>query len=75
MTTESVYEIARYDVFGETEQLIERTQLFSENGALRRHADDGPETVCSDSDVVAVISTDPVLSEIRANQVTRITGC
>jgi hypothetical protein len=72
MTT--IYEIARYDVRTEKEVLIECAQLFSENGQLRRRMDDGPEVVCSDSDVVAVIGADPALCEIRANQVTRITG-
>jgi hypothetical protein len=74
MTTESLYEIARYDVRGETEVLIERAQLSSENRGLRRRVDDGPETPCPDTDIAAVISADPVLSEIRANQVTRITA-
>jgi hypothetical protein len=74
MTSESDYEIARYDVRTEKEVLIERAQLFSQNGELRSRVNDGPEIVCSDTDVVAVIMADPVLNEIRANQVTRITG-
>ena len=74
MTIESLYEIVRYDVRTETEVLIERVQLLSDNGQLRRRVNDGPEMVCSDTDVLAVSGADPLLSEIRANQVTRITG-
>jgi hypothetical protein len=74
MITESVYEIARYDVRGETEVLIERAQLCSENGGLRCRVDDGPESSCPGTDPVAVIRADPVLNEILANQVTRISG-
>ena len=74
MTAESVYGIARYDVHTENEVLIERAQLFRENGALRRRVDDGPEASCPDNDVAAVIGADPALHEVRANQVTRITG-
>jgi hypothetical protein len=74
MSAKPVYEIARYGVRTENEVLIERVQLFGENGELRCRVDDGPEIVCPDTDVVATISADPALSEIRANQVTRITG-
>ena len=74
MSAESVYEIARYGVRTEDEVLIERAQLFSENGELRCRVDDGPEIVCPNNDVLATISADPALGEIRANQVTRITG-
>ena len=74
MSAESVYEIARYGVRTEEGVLIERAQLLSENGGLRCRVDDGPEISCTDTDVVAVINADPVLNEIRATQVTRITG-
>ena len=74
MSIESVYEIRRYDVRTEEEVLIESAQVVSENGGLRCRVDDRPEIVYCDSDVVAVITADPVLNEIRANQVTRITG-
>lgn len=74
MTIDSVYEIARYDVRKEKEVLLERAQLLSDSGELRCRLDNMPETACSNSDAVAVIRTDPVLSEVRANQVTRITG-
>jgi hypothetical protein len=74
MTAESVYKIDRYDVRTDHELLIERARLFSRDGMLWRRVDDGPESSCSDADAVAVIGADPVLSEIRANQVTRIAG-
>ena len=72
MTTETLYQIARYGVRTEIEVLIERAQLFNVNGGLRSRVDDGPEIACSNTDVAAVIGADPLLNEIRANQVTRI---
>lgn len=74
MTNDALYEITRYDVRTENEVLIERAQLFRENGELCRRVNNGPKIVCSDTDVAGMIGADPVLSEIRANQVTRITG-
>ena len=68
-----MYEIARYGVDTDAEVLIERTQVLSRDGALWRRVDDEPETLCADTDVAAVIGADPVLSEVRADQVTRIT--
>ncbi len=74
MTTELVYEITRNDVHTDKEALLERVQVFSKDGMLWRRVDDGPETSCPGTDVAAVIGADPLLNEIRANQVTRITA-
>jgi hypothetical protein len=72
LRTGLVYEIARYSVHADTDMLIERAQVVSRDGALWRRLDDGPESRCPETDVAAVIATDPMLSEVRANQVTRI---
>jgi hypothetical protein len=72
VATELVYEIARFDVRTDAEVLTERARVLSRDSALWRCVDGGPETRCAASDVTAVIATDPLLSEIRANEVTRI---
>jgi len=74
MGAELVYEIARYGVDTDTEVLIERAQVFSRDGTLWRRVDDGPETPCLGTDVAVVIGADPMVSEVRANEVTRITA-
>jgi hypothetical protein len=74
MGTELVYKIARYDVHTDEEVLIEGAQVFSRDGTLWRRVNDGPETVCPETDVAAMIGADAVLGEVRANQVTRITA-
>jgi hypothetical protein len=72
MATTLVYEIARFGVRTDAEVLTEHAQVISRDGALWHRVDDGPETRCTDSDVTAVIATDPLVSEVRANEVTRI---
>lgn len=74
MGTELVYEIARYSAQTDAELLIERAQVVTRDGALWRRVDDGPETRCPDTDVAALIGADPLLSEVRANEVTRISA-
>jgi hypothetical protein len=69
-----VYEVCRYDVRADHEALIERVRLVSRDRMLCRRVGDGPETCCAGTDVAAVIGADLVLNEIRANQVSRITG-
>lgn len=72
MSNEFEYEIARYSVQGDAELLIERAQLVNRNGAHWRRVGDEPETRCDDGVLGALIGGDPLLSEVRANQVTRI---
>jgi hypothetical protein len=72
MGTELVYEIARYGVQTDAVLLVERAQLVSRECALWRRLDNGPEIRCPGTDVAAVIGADATLSEVRANQVTRI---
>ncbi len=74
MNNDPVYEIARYDVSTDEEVLIERAQVLASDGELRIRVDDGPENLCAEIDLSAAIGADPVLSEVRANQVTRITA-
>jgi hypothetical protein len=72
MGTELVYEIARYSVQTDAELLIERAQVVDRDGVLWRRIADGSEALAPESDVAALIGADPLLSEVRANQVTRI---
>ena len=74
MSAELVYEIARHSVQTDAELFIEHAQVINRDGVLWRRVDDGPETCCPDTDVGAAIGADPLLSEIRANQVTRISA-
>jgi hypothetical protein len=69
---ELLYDISRYDPSGDTEVLVERTQLIDIDGSLWRRSMDGSETRCSSDDVATEINADPALSEVRADQVTRI---
>ena len=74
MNDDFTYTIERFDVSGEQEVLAETVQLVHEPGQLVRVAGGGERTVDPSSDVPTAIANDPVLSEIRANQVTRITA-
>lgn len=74
MSNSFEYEIARYSVQGEAELLIESAQLCDRAGALWRRVGVEPEIPCPAGDLSALISADPLLSEVRANQVTRITA-
>ncbi|WNG88515.1 hypothetical protein C6A87_004535 [Mycobacterium sp. ITM-2016-00317] len=74
MTPDSEYEIARFSVSTDEEVLIERAQLFRADGRLRYSLGNGPAIDCSVSDTGVVIGSNAALSEIRANQVTRITA-
>lgn len=69
---ELLYDISRYDPSGDTEVLIERAQLIDNGGALWRRSMDGSEIRCNSDDVAAEINADPMLSEVRADEVTRI---
>ena len=72
MSSDLVYEIARFDSEEDGALLCERLQLFSVDGALLlRNADDS-ETRCESADIAAVISSTPSLREIRAGEATHI---
>jgi hypothetical protein len=69
---ELLYDISRYNPSGDTEVLVERAQLLDIGGALWRRSGDGSEIRCSSDDVAAEINADLMLSEVRADEVTRI---
>ena len=71
--TDFTYVIERFDVSGEEEELIERAELVREGDALVCLVQGHEERTLEASDVPLAIAGEPVLSEIRANQVTRIT--
>ena len=67
------YAIERFDVSGEEEDLLERAELVQTEGAMvfRIGSD---ERILDAGDVTTAIKSEPALSEIRANQITRITA-
>jgi len=74
MTTNSAYELVRFDVSADEEQPVERIRLEVRDGAIWRSADDQAGIHCKATTVAAAIEADPALNEIRADQVTRITA-
>lgn len=66
------YVIERFDVSGEEEKLIERAELVRQGDALVCLGRE--ERTLEATDVPSAIAEEPVLSEIRANQITRITA-
>lgn len=72
--TAFIYVIERLDVSGEEEVLIERAELVREGTALVCLVQGSEERILEFIDVPSAIAGDPVLSEVRANQITRITA-
>ena len=70
-TGEVMYEISRYDVSTDTEFLIGHARLVQKGDDLWQQSADGSEIRCSGT-VEAEIEGDSTLSEVRANEVTRI---
>lgn len=68
------YVIERFDVSGEEEELIERAELVRNGDALVCLVQGRDARVLEATDVPSAIAGEPVLSEIRANQITRITA-
>ena len=68
------YVIERLDVSGEEEELIERAELVCEGDALVCLVQGREARTLEATDVPSAIAGEPVLSEIRANQITRITA-
>ena len=66
--------ISRFDVRTDDEVLIESAELLEENGEMVCRVQGVPDRPLSTADVASAISAEPILSEIRANQVTRITA-
>ena len=74
MTGEAfTYVLQRFDVSGEEEVLVERAELVRLDGALAcRIGSD--ERILAVGDVTEALASEPALSEIRANQISRITA-
>ena len=72
--TAFIYVIERFDVSGEEEELIERAELVRDGDALVCLVQGREERTLEATDVPSAIAGEPVLSEIRANQITRITA-
>lgn len=66
------YVVERFDVSGECEQLIQRAELVPEGGDLVCLVQGEGARLLGSTDVPSAIASEPVLSEIRANEVTRI---
>jgi hypothetical protein len=69
-----IYVIERFDVSGEEEELIERAELVRHGDALVCLVQGREDHTVDATDVPAAIAGETVLSEIRANQITRITA-
>lgn len=67
-----IYAIARHDGAGDAAPLLDRVDLLCMDGVLLLRHTDGCEIPCEGTDVLAVISSTPELSEIRAGEETRI---
>lgn len=72
--TDFTYVIERFDVSGEEEELIERAELVCEGDALVCLVQGRDERTLEATDVPSAIAGEPMLSEIRANQITRVTA-
>lgn len=68
------YVIERFDVSGEEEKLIERAELVCEGDVLVCLIQGREERTLEATDMPSALAGEPILSEIRANQVTRITA-
>jgi hypothetical protein len=67
------YAIERFDVSGEEEVFVERAELVQTEGALVLRIGSN-ERILGAGDVTTAITSEPALSEIRANQIARITA-
>jgi hypothetical protein len=67
------YAIERFAVNGEEEVLVERAELLQTEGGLVARIG-SEERILDAGDATAAIKSEPGLSEIRANQITRITA-
>lgn len=72
--TDFAYVVERFDVSGEEEERIERAELVREGDALVCLVQGREERTLKAADAPSAIAGEPVLSEIRANQITRITA-
>ena len=71
--TNFTYAIERFDVSGEEEVFVERAELVQTEGALVFRTGH-KERILGYGDVTTAITSEPALSEVRANQISRITA-
>ena len=74
MNEHFTYTISRFGVSAETETLLQHAELVREHGALVLRVAGEADRKLTTKDVSVAIAEDPTLSEIRANQITRITA-
>jgi len=74
MNENFTYKISRFGVSAETEMLKQHAELVCEHGALILRVDGEADWTLTTTNVASAIAEDPTLSEIRANQITRITA-
>ncbi|PQM53312.1 hypothetical protein C5U48_05415 [Mycolicibacter virginiensis] len=72
MSAEVIFAIARHDGTGANAPVRDRAELLAMDGVLLLRDAAGRETPCDGTYVAAVISSMPVLHEIRAGEDTRI---
>jgi hypothetical protein len=72
MNDSFTYSISRFAVCSERETLVEHAELVRERGALILRVAGEPDRTLPTTDVASAVAADPILSEIRANQITRI---
>lgn len=72
MAEDFIYKVSRFTVDTDEEVLAEHAELVREKENLVLRVDGGPDRTLGTNEVPAAIAGEPVLSEIRANQVTRI---
>lgn len=72
MTEDFVYTVSRFGVSAEDEALVEHAELMHENDQLILRVAGQDDRTLITTDVSVAIAEEPILSEIRANQITRI---
>jgi biotin operon repressor len=74
MNENFTYKISRFGVSAETETLMQQAELVREHGALILRVDGEADRTLKTTNVASAIAEEASLSEIRANQITRITA-
>jgi biotin operon repressor len=68
------FTISRFGVSADTEMLMQHAELVRADGALILRVDGEADRTLRTTDVASAIAEESTLSEIRANQITRITA-
>jgi hypothetical protein len=72
MGSDFIYTVSRFGVSAETETLLEHAELVREAGTLVVRIDGLPDRKLSTEDIPTAFAEERILSEIPANQITRI---